>query len=262
MATLERKQDLSDSHWYSRDGKPAYTMLKKDGGERSTTLRDARKHGLLPSVTTIFNIMAKPGLDKWKLSKAVEAAMNVERDQGEPDDRYIDRVIERSRDEVTEAANLGTRIHDAIDAAFDGVEPDDILKPYVEPTMQYLATLKLHDIQREDVVVNPTHGYAGRVDLLARFGKSNICIDFKTRKTTENQKVTPYEFQPMQIAAYSMAAFGSLENCHGANVYISTTEPGRIEIAAYNPDQLQTEFEAFKSMCALWRYIKNYDPRS
>lgn len=262
MATLEKKQDLSDSHWYSRDGVPAYTMLKKDGGERSTTLRDARKHGLLPSVTTIFAIMAKPGLDKWKLSKAVEAAMLVDRDQGEPQDRYIDRVIERSREEVTQAANLGTRIHDAIDAAFDGVEPEQELKPYVEPTMAYLSALGLSDIQREDVVVNAAHGYAGRVDLLARFGNSNIVIDFKTRKTTEGQKVTPYEFQAMQIAAYGMAAFGSLEFTHGANVYISTTEPGRIETSAYKPEMLQSEYEAFKSMCAIWRYLKNYDPRS
>ena len=262
MATLEKKQDLSDSHWYSRDGIPAYTMLKKDGGERSTTLRDARKHGLLPSVTTIFAIMAKPGLDKWKLSKAVEAAMTVDRDQGEPQDRYIDRVIERSRKEVRDAADLGTRIHDAIDAAFDGVEPADDLKPYVEPTMKYLSSLGLSDIQREDVVVNAAHGYAGRVDLLARFGNSNIVIDFKTRKTTEGQQVTPYEFQAMQIAAYGMAAFGSLEFTYGANVYISTTEPGRVELSSYNPEKLQTEFEAFKSMCAIWRYLKNYDPRS
>ncbi len=262
MATLEKKQDLSDSHWYSREGVPAYTMLKKDGGERSTTLRDARKHGLLPSVTTIFGIMAKPGLDKWKISKAVEAAMTVDRDEGEPQDRYIDRVIERSREEVRDAADLGTRIHDAIDAAFDGTEPVEELKPYVEPAMAYLKTLGLTDIKREDVVVNAAHGYAGRVDLLARFGNSNIVIDFKTRKTKEGQKVTPYEFQAMQIAAYGMAAFGSLEFTHGANVYISTTEPGRIETSAYKPEQLLTEFDAFKSMCAVWRYLKNYDPRS
>ena len=262
MATLEKKQDLSDSHWYSRDGVPAYTMLKKDGGERSTTLRDARKHGLLPSVTTIFNIMAKPGLDRWKLTKAVEASMIVDRDQGEPEDRFIERVIERSREEVAEAADLGTKIHDAIDAAFDGVKPPDNLKPYVEPTMAYLSTLKLTDVRREDVVVDAANGYAGRVDLLARFGNSNIIIDFKTRKTTEGQKVTPYEFQSMQIAAYGMAAFGSLEFTYGANVYISTTEPGRIETAAYNPERLQKEFDAFKSMCHIWRYLKNYDPRS
>ncbi len=262
MATLENKHDMADSHWYSRDGKPAYTMLKKDGGERSTTLRDARKHGLLPSVTTIFNIMAKPGLDKWKLSKAVEAALIVSRDQGEPEERYIDRVIERSRKEVMDAANLGTRIHDAIDSAFDGIQPAPELRPYVEPTMACIASMKLQDIKREGVVTSLSDGYAGRVDLLAKFGKSNICIDFKTRKTKEGEKITPYDFQPMQIAAYSYAAFGDLSRCFGANVYISTTEPGRIEVASYTPQKLQKEFDAFRSMLAMWRYLKNYDPRN
>lgn len=262
MATIEKESNMSDSHWYTRDGKPAYSMKKKDGTTRNTTLRDARKHHLMPSVTTIFNIMAKPGLDKWKLQKAVEAAMNVARDEGEPDDRYIDRVIERSREEVTEAAELGTKIHDAIDHAFDGVEPAKDIAKYVGPTMTYITGLGLREIRREDVVVNAAEGYAGRVDVLAKFGMSNICIDFKTRKTKEGQKVTAYDFQPMQIAAYAMAAFKSLDNCHGANVYISTTEPGRVEVISYAPEKLKSEYAAFKSMCEIWRFLKQYDPRS
>jgi len=262
MATLEKVLNLSDSHWYTRDGKPAYTMLKKEGGQRSTTLRDARKHTLLPSVTTIFGIMAKPGLDKWKLNKAIEAALTTTRNDGEPDERYHDRILQRSRSEVAEAADLGTRIHDSIDAAFDGAQCHPDLQQYVQPTMEYLHSLNLQNIRREDVVVNQLEGYAGRVDLLANYGSGNIIIDFKTRKTRKGEKVTPYDFQPMQIAAYGHAAFGALDRCYGANVYISTTEPGRIETAVYKPDQLLKEYDAFLSMCALWRYIKNYDPRS
>jgi hypothetical protein len=206
--------------------------------------------------------MAKPGLDRWKLQKAVEASMQVTRDEGEPDDRYIDRVIERSRDEVTEAADLGTKIHDAIDQAFDGIQASADIRKYVDPTMAYINGLGLGDIRREDVVVNAMEGYAGRVDLLAKFGMSNICIDFKTRKTNEGQKVAAYDFQPMQIAAYGMAAFKSLDNCHGANVYISTTEPGRVEVISYSPEKLKTEYQAFIAMCEIWRFLKNYDPRS
>ena len=42
-------------HWYSKEGKPVHTQIKKDGGERNTTLADAKKLGLYPSVTTIMN---------------------------------------------------------------------------------------------------------------------------------------------------------------------------------------------------------------
>jgi len=262
MATLEKKIDLDGSHWYTREGVPAYTIKKaKGGGERNTTLRDARKHKLLPSVTTIFGIMAKPGLDRWKIGKAIEATLATPRNEDESDARYFDRIRSRSYEETDKAAKLGTRIHDAIDAAFDGFEPADDLKQYVEPTMNYLATLNLKDIEREGTVVNLKEGYAGRVDLLARYGNSNIIIDFKTKKTTEGVKVTPFEFQATQIAAYAAAAFGTLDNCIGANVYISTTEAGRIETAVYDEDKLKQEYELLKNLTGVWRHLKNYDPR-
>ena len=127
--------------------------------------------------------------------------------------------------------------------------------------MAYLETLKLQDIEREGTVVNLDLGYAGRVDLLARYGKSNIIIDFKTKKTKQGVKVTPFDFQATQIAAYAAAAFGTLDNCIGANVYISTTEAGRIETAVYDEDKLKQEYELLKDLTGVWRHLKNYDPR-
>ena len=263
MAILENKSvTIGGGHWYTRDGVPAYTMKKKDGGDRLTNLRDARKHHLVPSVTTVFGIMSKPALDRWKTMKTIDAALATPRKDGEDDKDYYDRILLRSNEETSEAADLGTRIHDAIDQSFDGIPiPEDLMK-YVSPTMLYLHDLKLENIVREKVVVNQAEGYGGRVDLLANYGKGNIIIDFKTRKSKPNQKMLPYDFQPTQIAAYAMAAFGTLDKCWGANLYISTTEEGRIETCVYNPDQLKKEYEIFLSMASLWRYIKGYDPRS
>lgn len=269
MATIEQKHNLSDSHWYTRMGVPAYTIKKaKGGGERSTTLRDARKHNLLPSVTTIFNIMSKPGLDSWKLNKAIEAALSTQRDDGEPDDHYYKRIIERSRSEVSEAADLGTRIHDAIEASFPVYVkqiPED-LEQYVNPTMDLLHDLSIENPILEKVVVNHKEGYAGRADLMGKVTGSNkswnVVVDFKTRKTKKGVKITPYDFQPMQLAAYAMAAFGTLDNCLASNLYISTTEPGRVENVAYSEKKLKEEYDAFLHMNAMWRYLKKYDPRS
>ena len=42
-------------HWYRGDnGQPQYTVKAKDGSDRPTTLRDARKLNLVPSVTTVM----------------------------------------------------------------------------------------------------------------------------------------------------------------------------------------------------------------
>ena len=56
MIVKEKQQDTG--HWYTKDGAPAYTVEGKTG-VRNTTLRDARKLGLIPSVTTIISIMEK-----------------------------------------------------------------------------------------------------------------------------------------------------------------------------------------------------------
>ena len=42
------------SHWYTREGAPKYTVEAKNGNPRNTTLADARKLNLVPSVTTII----------------------------------------------------------------------------------------------------------------------------------------------------------------------------------------------------------------
>ena len=62
-------------HWYDKDGNACFEVPKaKGGGMRATTLADARKMGLYPSVTTIMGVMAKPQLDDWKLQQVAERA--------------------------------------------------------------------------------------------------------------------------------------------------------------------------------------------
>ena len=262
MAYLDKPSSKeTSSHWYTTDGKPAYEIKKKDGGSRPTTLRDARKYNLLPSVTTIFNIMAKPSLDRWKSSQIVKACKELTQDKNESDKNFESRVIDRSFHEVNKAADLGTKIHDAIDWSFDGVEVEKDLKIYVDPVLEYIHQKNFSRIEREEVIVSKVYGYAGRVDFSALSANHiNCIIDFKTRKTKPGVKVTPYEFQSMQIAAYAFAKYGTLDNVYGANIYISSTEPGRTEIVSYNSDVLKKDFKVFLNMLEIWKYLNNYNP--
>src|SRR5690348_1729137 len=58
-------------HWYMRDGAPFYTI-----GDRPVTLRDARKVGAVPSVTTITGIVASPALQKYFERHIFRASMS------------------------------------------------------------------------------------------------------------------------------------------------------------------------------------------
>jgi hypothetical protein len=57
-------------------------------------------------------------------------------------------------------------------------------------------------------LVNTKHGYAGKVDVIAKGPRGKrLILDYKTRKTKPGQACTPYDGQAMQIAAYAATAF-------------------------------------------------------
>ena len=87
-------------HWYGKDGSPQYTVKAKDGSDRPTTLRDARKLDLVPSVTTILKVAAKPGLEAWKLEQMLLSALTLPRTQNEPEKDFIARIVEIGRAHV------------------------------------------------------------------------------------------------------------------------------------------------------------------
>ena len=76
-------------HWYTQDGEPMYTIVGANGVERNTTLRDAKSLGLVPSVTTIIGMIAKPFLENWKIDQALKSAIALEKDADESDEDFF-----------------------------------------------------------------------------------------------------------------------------------------------------------------------------
>jgi hypothetical protein len=249
-------------HWYDKDGKAVFEVPKaKGGGMRATTIADARKLGLYPSVTTILSVMAKPQLDDWKLQQVAERAFSNPPQDGEEASSYARRTIDGAFEQVTDAADLGTAIHAAIEAHFKADLVPEGMQVYVQPVVAALAVAGIRITQHELRLVNDIAGYAGTTDaVMVRDGKQGI-LDFKSRKTKPGVKCEPWDTEPMQIAAYGVANFGSVPTC-GANVYISTTEPGRVDIVHYDHNELRSAWYAFQSIVVLWQYLKGYTPPS
>src|SRR4051812_25248796 len=104
------------THWYRRDGQPCYQVPRAKGdGMRDTTLADARKLDLVPSVSLILKCAAAPGLENWKLRKMLEAALTLPRHEGESLDDFSERVISDSQEQGKKAAERGTDLHAAIE---------------------------------------------------------------------------------------------------------------------------------------------------
>jgi len=88
-------------------------------------------------------------------------------------------------------------------------------------------------------------------------------LDFKTKRTSPDEKVTAYDEHVLQLAAYAATHYGAdyLDRVVAANLFISSTEPGRLDVVKHDKAKLVEAYEAFKQMCAVWRFRKGYDPR-
>ena len=131
MAILtDTKQKSQGSHWYTLEGEACHQVPKAKGGElRNATVADARKMGLFPSVTNILSVIAKPGLDKWKLQQVAKAAYQAPPDGKESVEYFTDRIIEAAFDQVVDAADFGSRIHDALEKVFEGEPVEEEILP-------------------------------------------------------------------------------------------------------------------------------------
>ena len=209
MAVLKKDQSQS-THWYKADGSPCHRLPRAGGdGLRPTTLRDAKRLRLFPGVTSILGIFAKPQLDKWKMRQVALASMCLDRTEGESDDYFADRIIEEAFAQVEQAADLGSRIHEALEKHFEGVPVPDDLTVYTRPVFDWKEAKQLEFVERELCLVNKAHGFAGTMDVACRYGREGMgAIDFKTRKTKPGVEVMPYDGQAMQIAAYGATYWG------------------------------------------------------
>jgi hypothetical protein len=216
MAILVENKNMGGGHWYQPDGTPLHQVPKADGkGMRDTTLADAKKLGLLPSVTGITDIVAKPALMNWKAAQVAAAAFENPPTSEESAEYFIERVINASHHQVAGAADLGSKVHDALEKLLtEG--PDAIAEDmwaYVAPVVAWKKEAKITYDQIENVLVNLEIGYAGRCDVLGHDAAgAPVIIDYKTRKTKPKQVCKPYDTQGMQLAAYAVAHYG-LKTC-------------------------------------------------
>jgi len=244
-------------HYYAADGTAVFEVANKSkGGMRPTTLRDCKALGLYPSVTTIMKSLAAPELDRWKQQQVLLASLTLPRIEGETDEVYCARIMEDAFKQVDDAADLGTQIHKALELHFQGQPYDPEMEAYVAPVKDWVAKNNIKFLQHELRLVNTEIGYAGTTDALIEKNGVLHVLDYKSRKTKPKYDIKPWGKEPMQIAAYAKVAGAE----RGVNLYISTTETGRIGEAWYDGATLDAEYDAFTHVVKYWQHANKYTP--
>jgi hypothetical protein len=237
-------------HWYARDGTPAYTVVGANGKTRNTTLKDARQHNLVPSVTSIINVVAKPGLERWKQQQLLLAALTLPKVNSESEDEYIDRIISDSKEQGKAAANAGTDIHASIESFYRG-EPRDTHTAHVQAVVNLL--LERFGTQPWIAERSFSHdlGFGGKCDLHCQ----DIVLDVKTKEFSDT-KMDIYDEHLMQLAAYRVGL--GMPNARCANVFVSRSHPGVVAIVEHSEDDIKKGWEMFTHILKFWQLSKGY----
>lgn len=275
-------------HWYDKEGKPCHTQItasgKNKGGERPTTIRDARKLDLFPSVTTILEPLKGDALTDWKVREALKHAFNLVTDQTaflfDNHDAFADFAAEQLKEQTSGYANDGTAVHDAVEKSLTIKDhrTEEIHIPHVENFYAALNELRESQGAKSWRLISAEHrfaipevsgcrGYGGSMDQLFAFDygdKSQRWVtDLKCKQTKEGKPFYLSESYGIQAAAYAWAVHTLtkegpyIDMPRTANILISLTEPGRRQVVIYSEEEQAKNLEMFFLLLKLW-YLRNW----
>jgi hypothetical protein len=246
------------SHWYDKNGNPCYEVPNKSkGGMRPTTLRDAKKLGLYPSVTTVQGIVDKPALVRWFKEQTALAAWEIQK--FEPKEAWVAEVIAKSTEVSDTAADIGSEIHDALEKSHLGEEYPDDYKDIVERVeAEVKRVFGARKWIAEKSFASPL-GYGGKVDLHA----PGIVLDYKTKDTLFDKngklKKLAWPNHCQQLAAYGHG-LGLTPGFVAANVFVSYT--GDVHIHTWSQKEIDHEWKVFLATLNLWQLANKYIPEA
>lgn len=242
-------------HWYDRDGTPRYEVIGANGKSRPATLRDARKFGWYPGVTSIIRCAAAPGLEIWKSKQVLLAALTLPRLDGETDESFCERVMRDSQEEGRKARERGTEIHAAIQGHYEGAAPCVELLDYVCGVAECIEANFPGRAWTPEKPCAHELGYGTKADL-----SSDAVIDFKGSEFTKEDMASlkTWDEHAMQLAA-TREALGK-HNADCAICYVSRNVPGLCRIIRVDEPELRRGWEMFKYLHGYWCEKNRYYP--
>ena len=247
------------SHWYDREGNPRYEIEGKKG-MRNTTLRDARKHGWVPSVSTVWNeIVSKHMLNKWKetnLMQALHSEMML-RDSNSgilpfsSMEKLARGVFNQKQQDIM---MRGTIVHNHLEHFFKNGTTDGQYGPICDAVKRKLDEVCGPQVWVAEQAFAHKQGYGGKVDLHS----PQWVVDFKTKEFPENPeaKKMVYDDHGVQLAAYGVG-LDSRYKKRLLNIFIDVGSTNVLEWEHEDPASL---YDMFYHALELWKLIKKYDP--
>lgn len=254
-------------HWYRlTDGAPVHELPSKSkpGQMRPTTLRDARKLGLVPSVTGIIDVMDKPALRAWQVNQVLMAALTAppkEVHQTETD--WIRSIRDEARSESERAMNIGNAMHQALEDFVNGRQVVADHHWLLDAVQDALGDKRIDmmTMEPERTFANLA-GFGGMVDLSGKdLDGVPVIIDYKSKDFDDESKKLHYLDQAIQLAAYANGIGFPLHEVRGINVYMSRTTP-LVRLHEWRTAELRKGWSIFHHALRIWQIERDFLVRS
>ncbi len=216
--------------------------LRKDGQER-----------ILPSVTRVLSIIAKPKVSAWAMDLMAQHIL----DNYSPGMSLEDMALlaQEARgmhlEESRKATGTGSEFHDWIEGFLQGLPRGLPVNPSsmraVQAFLDWWKEEKREVLLSEEIVAHPELLYAGKIDLLLTDG---TLVDFKTSKAL-------YREYELQLGGYALAleAWEGIRPQKGLLVRIG--KDGSVETKEVD---LEAAKEHFRYVLALYRFLEKGQP--
>ena len=239
-------------HWYDREGNPTYQVPNASkGGFRDTTLKDARKLHLVPSVTAILNVASKPALTRYFVEQAYLAMATLPEVKGESVEDRIRRAKLDAGEHSKQARERGTYLHSVLERSFKGqlTQQEQVEFAGMIDAVQGVL-FELFGEQKWIAERSFSHplGYGGKVDLYC----PEAVVDFKAKELKDKQLHWPE--QAMQLDAYRNGL--GIPSAMMVNLYIDRDNPELVRFHVWDEGDW---FERFKCLLRYWQLEKGYD---
>ena len=247
------------AHYYSLEGESRHEIVGKNGKTRPTDIRDARKLGLFPSVSTVKETGAAYNLVNWMLNLLLDQTIvkPFHPDEFEIDE-YKKMVFSMYNRQKEAPALKGNEVHAIMDKWFIDGTDDGVYVPKVVALLG--REFPGYTWWSEQSFVHPS-GYAGRVDLWGR-GADNKCVvvDFKTKDKEDIGSIAAYDDYKMQLVAYQKGLNLPDENTRRFNCFISVAKGFEGDCALVESKDLDKYWNMFNALFSFWKVKNGYDP--
>jgi len=227
---------------------------------RGRMYRSPKTNELLPSVTNIIDVLAKPWLGGWMAKLVAGYAFDKRQaimDLGDDREAAIDMLKGAPRRSRDAAAGVGDVIHAYVEALLtDGTAPaiTEQHEPYLEGFLGFVEEFKPDFRTVEGTVFNHTERYSGTFDFLAVVEGLLVLGDWKTGKGI-------YDEVALQLAALRNADSlwdpidGQLLPMPEVDACVAVhLQPGKAWL--YPIDASHIAYEAFLGLRAAWPWTK------